>query len=101
MAANFVIRKLRGETVDWDNEYSKKLLQGVDVFRSYVMAWYEGTLDWIFFADKQNYEFKKMVCSVLAGYVWDTNNPFVKEHDTILKRLARTIELEVLAEEED
>jgi len=100
-AANLVIRKLRGEeNIDWDKEYTEKLLQGVDTFRSYVMAWYEGTLDTIFFAEKQNYEIKKKICSVLAGYVWDLNNPFVKEHKTILKKLARTIELEILAGEE-
>lgn len=99
-AANLVIRKLQGEDIDWDKEYTEKLLQGVDTFRSYVMAWYEGTLDTIFFAEKQNHEIKKKICSVLAGYVWDLNNPFVSEHDTILKRLARTIELEVLANEE-
>jgi len=63
------------------------------------MAWYEGTLDTIFFAEKQNHEFKKMICSVLAGYVWDTSNPFVKDHSTALTRLARTIKLEVLANE--
>jgi len=100
-AANLVIRKLHGEeNIDWDKEYTEKLLQGVDTFRSYVMAWYEGTLDTIFFAEKQNYEIKKKICSVLAGYVWDLNNPFVKEHKTILKKLARTIELEILAGEE-
>ena len=98
VAANLVIRKLKGEAVDWE-EYTKHLIQGVDTFRSYVMAWYEGTLDTIFFAEKQNHEIKKMICSVLAGYVWDTENPFVKGHCTALKRLARTIELEVLTDE--
>lgn len=100
LAGNLVIRQLRGEIVDWDTEYTEKLLQGVDTFRSYVMAWYEGTLDTIFFAKKQNHEVKKKICSVLAGYVWDKTNPFVDEHKTILKKLARTIELEVLANEE-
>lgn len=99
-AANLVIRKLKGETVDWDQEYTKHLLQGVNTFRSYVMAWYEGTLDTIFFAKKQNHEVKKMICSVLAGYVWDMENPFVKNHNVALKKLARTIELEILADEE-
>ncbi len=54
-AAHLVIRKLNGEDVDW-NEYTKQIIQGVDTFRSYVMAWYEGTLDTIFFAKKQNME---------------------------------------------
>jgi len=99
-AANLVIRKLNGEEVNWEQEYTKYLLQGVNTFRSYVMAWYEGTLDTIFFAEKQNYEVKKMICSVLAGYVWDKSNPFVKNHDSALQLLARTIELESLVDEE-
>ena len=99
-AAHLVIRKLKGQNVNWEQEYTKHLLQGVNTFRSYVMAWYEGTLDTIFFAEKQNHEVKKMICSVLAGYVWDMENPFVKNHESALQKLARTIELEVLADEE-
>ena len=99
-AANLVIRKLKGEEVNWEQEYTKYLLQGVNTFRSYVTAWYEGTLDTIFFAEKQNHEVKKMICSVLAGYVWDMSNPFVKNHDSALQLLARTIELEYLVDQE-
>ncbi|HRN48041.1 MAG TPA: pyridine nucleotide-disulfide oxidoreductase, partial [Niabella sp.] len=68
-------------------------MQGVNTFRSYVMGWYDGTLHTIFFADNQDPEVKRMICSVLAGYVWDTNNPYVKGHETELKKLARTISL--------
>ncbi|WP_214073199.1 NAD(P)/FAD-dependent oxidoreductase [Mucilaginibacter sp. dw_454] len=99
-AAHLVIRTLNGETVDWEEEYSKQIFQGVNTFRSYVMAWYEGTLDTIFFAEKQNHEVKKKICSVLAGYVWDKENSFVKNHEVALQKLARTIELEILADEE-
>jgi flavin-dependent dehydrogenase len=93
-AAHLVIRRLNGETVDWEKEYTATMMQGINTFRSYVMAWYEGTLDTIFFAKKQNLTIKNMICSVLAGYVWDMNNPYVKEHDTALTKLARLIELE-------
>jgi len=99
-AAHLVIRKLRGEAVNWEEEYTKELLHGVNTFRSYVMAWYEGTLDTIFFSERQNHEIKKMICSVLAGYVWDLKNPFVKGHTVALQKLARTIELELLADED-
>jgi flavin-dependent dehydrogenase len=99
-AANLVIRKLKGEEVNWEQEYTQYLLQGVNTFRSYVMAWYEGTLDTIFFANKQNYEVKKKICSVLAGYVWDMSNPYVSNHDSALQLLARTIELENLVDQE-
>jgi flavin-dependent dehydrogenase len=92
-AAKLVIKKLNGEAVDWDAEYTQPMMQGVNTFRSYVMAWYEGTLDTIFFADNQVPEIKSMICSVLAGYVWDLNNPYVKDHTTALQKLARMIVL--------
>lgn len=92
-AAKLVIRKLEGEAVDWEKEYMEPTMQGVNTFRSYVMAWYDGTLDKIFFSHDQRVEVKNQICSVLAGYVWDMSNPFVQHHDTALKRLARTIEL--------
>ncbi len=99
MAAKLVIRKLKGDTIDWHNEYTAPMMQGINTFRSYVTTWYDGTLDKIFFANKVNLEVKGMICSVLAGYVWDKNNPYVKDHDTALKKLARLIEIEqILAE---
>ena len=93
LAAKLVIRKLNGENVDWSKEYLEEMMQGINTFRSYVMAWYEGTLDTIFFADNQVEKIKSMICSVLAGYVWDNNNPYVKNHKTALHKLARTVEL--------
>jgi len=93
IAAHLVIKKLNGEEVDWETEYTEIMMQGVNTFRSYVMAWYEGTLDTIFFADNQVPETKSMICSVLAGYVWDTTNPYVKDHDTALAKLAKLIRL--------
>lgn len=94
IAAHLVIRKLNGETVDWEKEYTEPMMQGVNTFRSYVNTWYDGTLDTIFFADKPNLEIKNMICSVLAGYVWDISNPYVKNHDTALIKLAKLINLE-------
>ncbi len=92
MAGKLVIEKLKGRNVDWDNEYMLPMMQGVDTFRSYVMAWYEGTLDTIFFADDQDPVIKSQICSVLAGYVWDTTNPYVKNHKNALQKLAARIE---------
>jgi flavin-dependent dehydrogenase len=92
-AAHLVIKKLQGENIDWEKEYTETMMQGINTFRSYVMAWYEGTLDTIFFADDQVAEIKSMICSVLAGYVWDTSNPYVKDHSTALTKLAKLIRL--------
>jgi len=91
LAAGLVIRKLRGEDIDWDKEYTQPMMQGVNTFRSYVMTWYEGVLDTIFFADNQDPLIKSQICSVLAGYVWDNNNPYVKNHRTALHKLASLI----------
>ena len=66
IAGNLVVRKLKGGEVDWEKEYMDIMMQGVNTFRSYVMAWYEGTLDTIFFADDQNALIKSQICSVLA-----------------------------------
>lgn len=92
-AAHLVIRTLNGEEVDWEKEYMQPVMQGVNTFRSCVTAWYEGTLDTIFFSGQQDQHIKSMICSVLAGYVWDESNPYVKEHATALHRLARIIKL--------
>jgi flavin-dependent dehydrogenase len=91
IAGKLVVEKLKGRDIDWENEYMKIMMQGVDTFRSYVMAWYEGTLDTIFFADNQDPIIKSQICSVLAGYVWDLNNLYVKNHKTWLHRLASMI----------
>lgn len=91
LAANLVVKQLKGESVDWEKGYSKVMMQGIDTFRSYVLAWYDGTLQKIFFADEQKDDNIRSICSVLAGYVWDEENPYVKNHKTCLNRLARLI----------
>ncbi len=92
LAGNLVIKKLKGEEVDWVKEYTEPMMQGVDTFRTYVNSWYEGTLDTIFFADDPDLQIKSQICSVLAGYVWDLNNPYVKYHHNALTKLANMIE---------
>jgi flavin-dependent dehydrogenase len=89
LAAKMVIRQLNGEQPDWEHDYMKKMMQGVDVFRTYVNGWYDGTLFHIFFAENRSPEIMSQICSVLAGYVWDETNPFVKNHQKNIKTLAR------------
>jgi flavin-dependent dehydrogenase len=89
LASKLVIRQLNGEQVDWENEYMKKMMTGVDVFRTYVNGWYDGTLFNIFFAENRNPEIMSQICSVLAGYVWDETNPFVKNHEKNVRTLSR------------
>jgi flavin-dependent dehydrogenase len=92
LAAKLVIRQLNGEAVDWQKEYTEPTMQGVNVFRTYVNGWYDGTLFKIFFAENKSEEVKEQICSVLAGYVWDLSNPFVKNHEKSIKTLARFLD---------
>lgn len=92
-SAALVARQLNGENVDWEKDYSEHMKQGINVFRSYVNAWYDGRLSTIFFSKVKNKEFMEQICSVLAGYVWDDSNPFVKKHATILTTLSHIIQM--------
>lgn len=87
-------RQLGGETVDWQNEYVEPTMQGVNTFRVYVDAWYDGTLERIFYAPDPDPEVKKRICSVLAGYVWDLDNPYVKKGARALAALDERIRAE-------
>jgi flavin-dependent dehydrogenase len=73
-----LLRQLKGETVDWNADFETPLRKGVDCFRAFVEAWYQGDLQKIIF-DSSNYDtpVKKMIVSILAGYAWDEKNPFV------------------------
>ena len=93
LAAKLTERQLNNEIVNWQKDYEDVLKEGIEVFRSYVNAWYNGDLHTILFTDEIKEEFKQQICSVLAGYVWDKNNPFIKKHKTILKTLANVIKL--------
>ncbi len=92
-AAKLVIETLKGNSVDWQKDYTDYMMQGINTFRSYVAGWYEGDLHEIFFSENPDSEIKKQICSVLAGYVWDLDNPFVKRHDRALKSLANVIRM--------
>jgi flavin-dependent dehydrogenase len=93
-AGKLVSKLLKGSEVDWQKEYTDYMMQGINTFRSYVSTWYEGDLHEIFFAEDSDPEIKKQICSVLAGYVWDLDNPFVKKHSTVIKTLAKVIRIE-------
>jgi len=99
LSAKMTHRHLQGEEVDWKTEYEDVVQKGINVFRSYVTGWYSGDFQKIVFAKNVDKDIKNQICSVLAGYVWDKSNPFVKKHDTILPTLAKVIEMKEKAEE--
>jgi flavin-dependent dehydrogenase len=93
LSAKMTHKHLQGETVDWKSEYEDVVQNGINVFRSYVTGWYSGDFQTIVFTDQIDVEIKNQICSVLAGYVWDKSNPFVKKHETILPTLAKVIQM--------
>lgn len=94
LAAKLITKELQGETVDWEKDYKEYIMRGVEVFRTYVTEWYTGNLQKIFFHRPENPVIKEQICSVLAGYVWDETNPFVKNHNRLVKTVAEIVDIE-------
>lgn len=92
-SAQVLIKQLKGESVDWQKEYADYLMAGVDAFRTYVNAWYDGRLPTIFFSPQQDPDVRSQICSVLAGYVWDQDNIYVAQHKRAVSTLARVAAL--------
>lgn len=92
-AAKLVGNFLNNQNVDWQKEYTDYMMQGINTFRTYVSTWYTGELHDIFFSKNQDPEIKRQICSVLAGYVWDTDNPYVRKHEQAIKSLHKVIAL--------
>jgi flavin-dependent dehydrogenase len=89
LATELLCRQLQGEIVDWDKEYTEALMVGVNAFRVFVEGWYEGTLQTVIFNQpKDGGKITQMITSLLAGYAWDQNNPFVKDGKRLLNMLA-------------
>jgi flavin-dependent dehydrogenase len=78
LAAAILDRQFKNEAVDWHKDYAVPLQRGVDTFRVYVDAWYDGRFQDVIFHQNQQPEIKAMICSILAGYAWDEQNPYVK-----------------------
>jgi hypothetical protein len=88
LAAELLTRQLRGEQVCWQQDFAEPLGEGVDVFRTFVSTWYSHELQDIIFFGEKNPNIKRMISSVLAGFVWDKNNPYVAKSDRRVRVLA-------------
>ncbi|HLV43260.1 MAG TPA: NAD(P)/FAD-dependent oxidoreductase [Brumimicrobium sp.] len=93
LSAKLITRQLNGEEVDWETEYSDYIRRGVAVFSTYVSEWYTGNLQKVFFHQPSDPEVKRKICAVLAGYVWNEENPFVKKHHRAIKGMAYAIDM--------
>lgn len=89
LAGKLVPRILNNEALDLNEEYAKPLMIGINAFRTYVNGWYSGDFQDVIYMDNENYDIKRQICSILAGYAWDTSNPYVIKSDSALKSLAQ------------
>lgn len=91
LACDVLIKQLRGEAVDWQSEFADPLMIGVDTFRTYVNGWYDGSFQDVIYAENRSPEITRMISAILAGYAWDTNNPYVEKSQRRLAALAETV----------
>ena len=76
LAAGLLDRQFRGERTNWDQEFAEPLMFGVETFRTFVNGWYDGSLQDVIFHEQKDPQIHRMICSILAGYVWDPQNPY-------------------------
>jgi flavin-dependent dehydrogenase len=79
LATQCIARDYAGEAVDWQADYAVPLKAGVDTFRAFVDAWYAGGFQKIIFHERHTPDIRRMISSILAGYAWDTQNPYVAQ----------------------
>jgi flavin-dependent dehydrogenase len=97
-AAKTAIRELNSLAPDWQREYADHMMMGVETFRTFVNAWYDGRLHSIFFSPLKPEIFLNQICSVLAGYVWDQENPCVRQHQRMVDSIAKACSVLVESE---
>ena len=91
LAADLISKELKGEEVNWQTEYQDHMMIGVNVFRDFVLAWYDGRLHKILFSPIKKDMHTRSVSSILSGYVWNNKNVFVgqtaEKIDTLIKMI--------------
>jgi len=94
LAAKLYIKESQGIAVDWEVDFTQYMKKGIAVFTTYVKEWYTGNLQTLFFHQPENPDVKEKICSVLAGYVWNEDNPFVKKHDHVIANMAYLLNMQ-------
>ncbi|WP_314059067.1 NAD(P)/FAD-dependent oxidoreductase [Empedobacter brevis] len=92
-AAKLAIKEINNENVDWQTDYEDYMKEGIEVFTTYVQEWYTGNLQELFFHQPENPDVKEKICAVLAGYVWNKENPFVRKHNSVIRNMAHLIKM--------
>ncbi|MGM8849566.1 NAD(P)/FAD-dependent oxidoreductase [Salinicola halophyticus] len=93
LAAPLVDRQLAGDTIDWQSEFESPLREGIETFRAFVDAWYDGRLQTIIFHADAPADIKTRISAILAGYAWDRSNPFASASRRHIDTLAAICEM--------
>ncbi|MDO5639228.1 MAG: NAD(P)/FAD-dependent oxidoreductase [Neisseria sp.] len=91
LAADLLAKQLQGQAADWQTEFADPLMVGVNTFRTYVNGWYDHRFQDVIYADNRNPDISRMLSSILAGYAWDTDNPYVEKSERRLNALAELV----------
>lgn len=89
LASEVIVKILNHQAVDLQKEYVETLMIGINAFRTYVEGWYDGKFQDVIYAKEENYEVKRQICSILAGYAWDINNPYVTKSKQALEVISQ------------
>ena len=88
LATALVDKTLRGQPADWQTDFSDALRVGIDTFRTYVTGWYDCSFQDVIYSRQINQDIRRMIAAILAGYAWDTSNPYVEKSERRLRALA-------------
>ncbi len=92
LAGHAIDRQFKGETVDWSADFEEPLKIGIETFRAYVTGWYDTSLQEIIFSQpKRSTDVTRKIISVLAGYAWDRDNPFVRDPQRYLRAVRELV----------
>jgi flavin-dependent dehydrogenase len=95
LAGDLIAKELNGEDVNWQEEYQDYMMIGVNVFRAFVNAWYDGRLHKIFFSPLKKEQYTRSISSILSGYVWNMDNVFVGESEKKIDLVIKMINEEI------
>lgn len=79
---------LNDQPISLAEDYAQPLKRGVDCFRTFVTSWYDGRFQDVVFYHTQDDQVRSMISSILAGYAWDEENPYVAQSERRLGVLA-------------
>ncbi|AOE50983.1 NAD(P)/FAD-dependent oxidoreductase [Kangiella sediminilitoris] len=85
LATDILNKQFTNQPYCWQTEFAEPLQQGVNTFKAFVNSWYQGDFQNIIHFKDAPTEVREMICSILAGYAWDKDNPFVQQPERRLQ----------------